>query len=233
MKFLVSLIICLQLVNAQNNYKNELIKLIMFEDTASTYFSVEKAARDFAELSDKYPDERLAAYSASHDLHQIAVYQNANDFKESALARLEKSKFYSDRAFEKRPNDEPDTLADLYANLSLLYYFFARVHRVNGLHIDANNYLQLRDESLAKAIKANPDNPRAKLLITTDFAGTAMKNQDLRQLMISQVLFADLYRQFNSDNTKNTFKPHWGKNWLKFWKPSVANALKTAIDSIK
>jgi len=197
MHYFILSISILVIANSQSNdYAKRMEVAISFQDTASNYFSVEAAAKTFEAISSDYPNEWLAAYWASHSLHQIGIFQTRLDRIKTEAKRLDKSLAMHQRAWDNKPNESADVLADLYANQSLLYSFYARLQPLIENFDKIGYYWELVGETLDKGIKANPNNPRVKLLIATTFAGKAMKNQELDKLVISNVLFKDLVKSF-------------------------------------
>ena len=227
--FLICICLFICCLSQSADYLKRMESAVNFQDTASNYFSVEKAAKTFHKISDDYPNQWLAAYWASHLYHQVGVFQTRQDRKKTELKRLDLSLSLQQRAWENKPNESPAVMADLYANLSLLYSFYARLMPIIETYDKIGYYWDLVEDARNNGIKADPINPRVKILIATSFASKAMADKEIDKVLISLILFEDLERSFEQYKLNSNLNPSWGKSWLKFWKPSVEKSLATLI----
>jgi hypothetical protein len=171
-------------------------------DTARSTETFTKLLNTFERVAIAEKTEWLPYYYAGYCANQLAYREKDKTLIDASADRADR---YADKADSLSPNN-----SEVYCLKAIIGFGRIRVDMMSR----GPKYGAISGELLGKAYKANPNNPRATLLIAQSklnmpegFGGD--KAQGCQLIAKSLQLFAQ--------ESTTTIQPHWGKNQAESW----------------
>lgn len=187
---------------SQTGYNEKMAEALAFYASAQNVEAYENAALKFDLISNGAPDTWLPDYYYT----QCYIMMSFND-QNGTVATKDKYLANAELRLATLLNQHP-TEAEIYVLQGLFYTATLVVDPANR----GQKYSALTRSSIEKALKLEPENPRAKQMLLSNKVGTAQFfNQDLSSFCEEAQLQID---QWDNYTPKSALHPTWGKNQL-------------------
>jgi len=197
---------------AQNGqFKKDMKHALVLEDTASSYESVVKAAKNLERLSQKYPSNWLALYWTAHVYSQCAVFSVYSPEKSKYSEYMDMAQAFYDKAWQAHKNKDKIDESDFYALQANIYSLRIGQYQYRQDWENVRKYAKLKGGSLQKAEQANPNNPMFWMLKGLNLLRDEKTRAEGRNILFEAI---EKYEKFPA---KSEIHPRWGRQWIDFW----------------
>lgn len=176
------------------------------------------AIADFEQAIKDYPGRWEPHFWASYVNTQIARGISNTELAARSITRddlLVSSQQHLDTIKEEMINASSELKSDYHTLQSLIYTFenaFAQSDQ------EQFEYGAKEKAEMNEALKANPENPVAWVLIGSDMYSAGLRDGDYGKVTAARVILTEAGKMFDAQKkTYITQTTHWNASWYKYW----------------